>query len=60
MQLSTMQRLAVQMFVQDSSKSAKKSKPSTPFMVEPSNEWERFNELCMKLFNDITEILLFV
>lgn len=55
-----MQRLAIQMFVQDSSKSVKKSKPSTPFMVEPSNEWERFNELCMKLLNDINEILLFV
>jgi hypothetical protein len=51
MQLSTMQRLAIQMFIQDPSKSEKKaigSRNPTQFILQPSNEWERFNELCKK------------
>ncbi|CAF1075088.1 unnamed protein product [Adineta steineri] len=46
MQLSTMQKLAIQMFTQDSSTLEKKSRNPTQFMLQPSNEWERFNELC--------------
>jgi hypothetical protein len=43
MQLSPIQRLAIQMFVQNPSK----SKNSVQSTLPPSNEWERFNELCM-------------
>ncbi|CAF4128186.1 unnamed protein product [Rotaria sp. Silwood2] len=46
MQLSSMQRLAIQMFVQDPSKSIKKTRNPNQFILQPSNEWERFNELC--------------
>lgn len=47
MQLSTMQKLAIQMFVQDFSKLERKSRHPTHFMLQSSNEWERFNELCL-------------
>ncbi|CAF0874531.1 unnamed protein product [Adineta ricciae] len=46
MQLSTMQKLAIQMFVQDFSKLERKARNPTHFMLQSSNEWERFNELC--------------
>ena len=42
MQLSSMQKLAIQMFVQD----PLKSRNASQFIQSPSNEWERFNELC--------------
>ena len=49
MQLTAMQRLAIQMFVQEPMKSEKKpssARNATQFILQPSNEWERFNELC--------------
>lgn len=41
-----MQRLAIQMFVQDSPKKVRKSRNPNQFILQSSDEWERFNELC--------------
>ncbi|CAF4968393.1 unnamed protein product, partial [Rotaria sp. Silwood1] len=58
MQLSSMQRLAIQMFVQDPSKSIKKSRNPNQFILQPSNEWERFNELCNEFLSSFEARLI--
>ena len=60
MQLSTMQRLTVQMFAQDTAKSMRKTRNPTQFILPPSNEWERFNELCNHLKDKIISLELFL
>ncbi|CAF3017866.1 unnamed protein product [Rotaria socialis] len=58
MQLSTMQRLTIQMFVQDTTKSVRKTRNPTQFILPPSNEWERFNELCNEFLSSFEARLI--
>ncbi|CAF1397791.1 unnamed protein product [Rotaria sordida] len=58
MQLSSMQRLAIQMFVRDPLKSIRKSKNPNQFILQPSNEWERFNELCNEFLSSFEARLI--
>jgi hypothetical protein len=54
MQLSSTQRLAIQMFAQD----PLKSRNPNQFILQPSNEWERFNELCNEFLSSFEARLI--
>ncbi|CAF4261014.1 unnamed protein product, partial [Rotaria magnacalcarata] len=58
MQLSAMQRLTIQMFVQETAKSVRKTRNPTQFILPPSNEWERFNELCNEFLSSFEARLI--